>query len=227
MVEYAYRTHGTAVDLAAGIMLVTLRDGLVQRLAITCAGNWSAETEARVVEETGALGPRAAERRRSCHPMTADTIEVTGAVTERLFGSLLGALELATVHLGVRLGLYDALATPRTAAGLAEAAGIDERYAREWLEQQAISGLVTVTRARRRRPPRLRSGPRASALVRRPGVAGVRRLDGSPDGRRRARAATQLPEVYRTGGRHPVRRATATTCGSARACSTVPASSAS
>ena len=65
-------------------------------------------------------------------------------MTERLFGALLGAIELATVHLGVRLGLYDALATPRTAAGLAHAAGIDERYAREWLEQQAISGLVSV-----------------------------------------------------------------------------------
>jgi SAM-dependent methyltransferase len=70
--------------------------------------------------------------------------EITGEVTGRLFGSTLGALELATVHLGVKLGLYDALATPRTAAGLAEAAGIDERYAREWLEQQAIAGLVSV-----------------------------------------------------------------------------------
>jgi len=76
--------------------------------------------------------------------MTAVEAEVTGEVTGRLFESLLGSLELATVHLGVRLGLYDALATPLTAAGLAEAAGIDERYAREWLEQQAIAGLVTV-----------------------------------------------------------------------------------
>jgi hypothetical protein len=76
--------------------------------------------------------------------MTAEAVEVTGAVTERLFGALLGAIELATVHLGVRLGLYAALATPRTAAGLAQAAGIDERYAREWLEQQAIAGLVSV-----------------------------------------------------------------------------------
>ncbi len=64
-----------------------------------------------------------------------------------MFGSLLGALELATVHLGVRLGLYDVLATPRTAAALAQASGIDERYAREWLEQQAICGLVTVVEA--------------------------------------------------------------------------------
>ncbi len=62
-VEYAYRTHGTP-SLATGIMLVTLRDGLVQRLAITCAGNWSAETESRVVAETGALGPRVTEAAR-------------------------------------------------------------------------------------------------------------------------------------------------------------------
>ena len=59
VVEYAYRTHGTP-SLAAGILLATLRDGLIARLAITCAGNWSAETEARVVAETGALGPRVA-----------------------------------------------------------------------------------------------------------------------------------------------------------------------
>ena len=57
VVEYAYRTHRNP-SLAAGIMVATLKDGLVQRLAITCAGNWSAETEAQVLEETGALGPR-------------------------------------------------------------------------------------------------------------------------------------------------------------------------
>jgi hypothetical protein len=59
-VEYAYRTRGTP-SLAAGLILVTMRDGLISRLAITCAGNWSAETEARVVAETGALGPRMVE----------------------------------------------------------------------------------------------------------------------------------------------------------------------
>ena len=61
-VEYAYRTHGrpSPAVLAAGIMLVTRqRRARSSRLAITCAGNWSAETEASVVEETGALGPRA------------------------------------------------------------------------------------------------------------------------------------------------------------------------
>jgi SAM-dependent methyltransferase len=72
------------------------------------------------------------------------TLEEAPALVERMFGSLLGALEVATVHLGLKLGLYRALTTPRTAAELAAEAGIDKRYAREWLEQQAIAGLVTV-----------------------------------------------------------------------------------
>jgi 2-polyprenyl-3-methyl-5-hydroxy-6-metoxy-1,4-benzoquinol methylase len=45
----------------------------------------------------------------------------------------------------MRLGLYAALAeSPRTPPELAAAAGIDARYAREWLEQQATAGLVSV-----------------------------------------------------------------------------------
>ena len=71
-------------------------------------------------------------------------IEAGGAVMERLFMAMLGSLELATVHLGSQLGLYAALAQPRSAGELAADTGIDERYAREWLEQQAISGLVDV-----------------------------------------------------------------------------------
>jgi SAM-dependent methyltransferase len=62
----------------------------------------------------------------------------------RLFEALLGSLELATVHLGSELGLYAVLDVARTPAELASHAGIETRYAREWLEQQAISGLVDV-----------------------------------------------------------------------------------
>jgi SAM-dependent methyltransferase len=62
----------------------------------------------------------------------------------RLFEALIGSLELATVHLGSELGLYSALGVSRTPAELASEAGIETRYAREWLEQQAISGLVDV-----------------------------------------------------------------------------------
>ncbi len=158
--------------------------------------------------------------------MSADTVEVTGAVTGRLFGSLLGALELATVHLGVRLGLYDALATPRTAAGLASAAGIDERYAREWLEQQAICGLVTVHRARRRGHRVYGLDPEQAASFGDPEspayagsmallMGGVAQVLGAA-----SRTCTAPVPASRSGR-------TATTCGSARACSTGAGSSGS
>jgi 2-polyprenyl-3-methyl-5-hydroxy-6-metoxy-1,4-benzoquinol methylase len=55
-------------------------------------------------------------------------------------------MELANVELGVRLGLYEALAGAgfTTPAELALSTGIAERYAREWLEQQAVAGVVEV-----------------------------------------------------------------------------------
>lgn len=68
----------------------------------------------------------------------------TEALVERLYTSLIGGMELMTIELGRRLGLYDALQRvgPTTAQGLADAAGIAERYAREWLEQQAVAGII-------------------------------------------------------------------------------------
>jgi hypothetical protein len=64
----------------------------------------------------------------------------------RLFGSALGAVDLLCVYLGDRLGMYRALGDsgPSTSAELASATGVNERYAREWLEQQAMSGIVDV-----------------------------------------------------------------------------------
>ena len=66
------------------------------------------------------------------------------ALAERLFEATLGALELFSVHIGWRLGLYAELADwgPATSEDLARRAEIDERYAREWLEQQAVAGLL-------------------------------------------------------------------------------------
>jgi SAM-dependent methyltransferase len=64
---------------------------------------------------------------------------------ERLLGALIGAAELFTVELGRELGLYEALrGAPLNPPELAKAAGIDARYAREWLEQQAAAGLLTA-----------------------------------------------------------------------------------
>jgi ubiquinone/menaquinone biosynthesis C-methylase UbiE len=69
---------------------------------------------------------------------------------DRLFESTLGALDLVTVYLGEHLGLYRALADrgASTSAELAQATGTTERYAREWLEQQAASAIVEVDDAR-------------------------------------------------------------------------------
>jgi 2-polyprenyl-3-methyl-5-hydroxy-6-metoxy-1,4-benzoquinol methylase len=65
---------------------------------------------------------------------------------EQLFGGVIGALETFHVYLGVGLGLYAALrALPDASPGeLAAEAGIGERYAREWLEQQTVIGTLRV-----------------------------------------------------------------------------------
>jgi 2-polyprenyl-3-methyl-5-hydroxy-6-metoxy-1,4-benzoquinol methylase len=69
-----------------------------------------------------------------------------GEFVERLFDASLGAIDVFTVYVGDRLGLYRALSElgPLTAPALADATGIHPRYAREWLEQQAVTGFVQV-----------------------------------------------------------------------------------
>jgi SAM-dependent methyltransferase len=68
------------------------------------------------------------------------------ALVERLFGALLGAMDLFSVYLGDRLGYYRTLAEdgPATSRELAARTGTAERYAREWLEQQAVTGILHV-----------------------------------------------------------------------------------
>ena len=63
---------------------------------------------------------------------------------KRCFESALGYFDIMSVYLGLRLGLYRALADrgPATSFELAERATIAERYAREWLEQQATRGIL-------------------------------------------------------------------------------------
>ena len=77
---------------------------------------------------------------------TANAAEQRDALVERLFMDAISAFDLLSVYLGDVLGLYRTLADkgPLTSAELAEAAGIHERYAREWLEQQAASSLLEL-----------------------------------------------------------------------------------
>jgi 2-polyprenyl-3-methyl-5-hydroxy-6-metoxy-1,4-benzoquinol methylase len=66
-------------------------------------------------------------------------------LVERLFSAGLAMGELMTVYLGDTLGLYRALerSGSMTAPELAKETGTFERYAREWLEQQAAAGILT------------------------------------------------------------------------------------
>ena len=68
------------------------------------------------------------------------------SLDDRVIEAATGTLELFAMYLGAELGLYRQLATggPMNPPELAAAAGIDGRYAREWLEQQAVAGFVTV-----------------------------------------------------------------------------------
>lgn len=61
-----------------------------------------------------------------------------------LFGKAEGALTCALGLLGDRLGLYAALAEagPSTSQELGEKTSLHERWVREWLQQQASSGLI-------------------------------------------------------------------------------------
>ncbi len=79
-------------------------------------------------------------------PTPPRTDGTADALAERLFGATIDAVELLTVALGMRLGLYDVLAeaVDVTAEELANKADIHPRYAREWLEQQAVAGFLVA-----------------------------------------------------------------------------------
>ncbi|MFI6042514.1 class I SAM-dependent methyltransferase [Nocardia sp. NPDC051321] len=67
------------------------------------------------------------------------------ALSLRMFMAMVHTQEMLTCYLGVRLGLYELLAqNAMSPAELAERADIAPRYAREWLEQQAVAGLLRV-----------------------------------------------------------------------------------
>lgn len=75
-----------------------------------------------------------------------ETEKTADALVGRLFEATIGMMDLMSVYLGDRLGLYRALydGGPATAGELAERGRIDPRYAREWLEQQAVTGFLEV-----------------------------------------------------------------------------------
>ncbi len=133
--------------------------------------------------------------------LTPDDTVTAEAFAERLFTSGLGAIETLSVYLGDQLGWYRALTLdgPLTATELARATGTDERYAREWLEQQAVYGIVSTdpSRPADERRFELPAGA-AEALTDHDSLAFL-----GPLGRFVVAAARRMPELleaYRTGG---------------------------
>jgi 2-polyprenyl-3-methyl-5-hydroxy-6-metoxy-1,4-benzoquinol methylase len=127
------------------------------------------------------------------------------AMLARLYGAAIGALELLNVYLGERLGLYQALASrgALTPTELASAAGINERYALEWLEQEAVAGILSVEAAHDGEDDRRYSLPAGHAEV---------LLDGdsinffAPMGRALVSISAVMPnvvEAFRAGGGVP------------------------
>ena len=66
------------------------------------------------------------------------------AFAERMLGTLNEAAVALMTSVGHRTGLFDAMAglAPSTSGEIAAAAGLDERYVREWLGAMVTGGIV-------------------------------------------------------------------------------------
>jgi SAM-dependent methyltransferase len=80
--------------------------------------------------------------------LSPDDIVRRDALADRISRAAVATFDLVHVYLGERLGLFRALADggPATPPGLAARTGLHERYVREWLEQGAVAGILTVDR---------------------------------------------------------------------------------
>jgi SAM-dependent methyltransferase len=78
--------------------------------------------------------------------MTDDTETRRDQLVQRILRSTGGAFDIFTLYIGDRLGFYADLAAngPSTAAEVAARTGTHERYVREWLEQQTVTGMLDV-----------------------------------------------------------------------------------
>jgi 2-polyprenyl-3-methyl-5-hydroxy-6-metoxy-1,4-benzoquinol methylase len=113
-----------------------------------------------------------------------------------------GYFKVYSIYLGHRLGLYAALADRQasTSGEVAGRTGTDERYVREWLEQQSVAGVLDVedenADARERRY-RLPTG-HAEVLTNRESVNYLAPLAQAAVGA--GRPLEELETAYRTGG---------------------------
>ena len=122
-------------------------------------------------------------------------------LTDRLFEATIGTLELFGVHIGSTLGLYEAIdrAGSVTEEELARRAEIHVRYAREWLEQQAVAGFLQVDDAAQPAPARRYHLPAAHRPVLIDPVDPAHVAPFAPMVVGIASALDKVVEAYRTG----------------------------
>jgi 2-polyprenyl-3-methyl-5-hydroxy-6-metoxy-1,4-benzoquinol methylase len=75
-----------------------------------------------------------------------EIIQRRDAFIERFMQSMSGAFNIFSIYIGDRLGLYRALAENglSTSKQLSSRTSTDERYIREWIEQQTVAGILEV-----------------------------------------------------------------------------------
>jgi len=138
-------------------------------------------------------------------PLDPRPDQTPDALVGRLFEAALGAMDLMSIYVGDRLGLYRSLAQhgPATAEQLAVRTSINQRYAREWLEQQAATGILeaeNATSAPESRRFRLPAG-HAEVLIDPASPSSM-----APLARTIQACASVMPQLldaYRTGGGVP------------------------
>lgn len=119
-----------------------------------------------------------------------------------VFTQLSGAVTAGMIHLGDKLGLFSALAAiggPATTVELADAAGLHERWVREWAHNQAAAKILDVDTTST--PERFSMSPEAVAVLADPehvayGMGMFHRFPQT------MAALEEMPESFRTGIGH-------------------------
>ena len=101
----------------------------------------------------------------------AAPVSPVDAMSARLLGTAVEAMDLVVVAIGERLGYYEALdGHTLNPPQLAAATGTNVRYVREWLEHQAVAGYVVLTRGARGEEHSYRLAPGVAEVLARPGT---------------------------------------------------------
>lgn len=136
---------------------------------------------------------------------TTEQAERRDAFIERMLQSAAGLFDIYSIYIGDRLGYYQVLARGQTVTSteLAKQTGTHERYAREWLEQQTVTGVLEVLNPEAEASARLYHlpAPYAEVLTRRDSLNYLAPLAQLAVGA--AQPIHAVLEAFRTGGGVP------------------------